>query len=107
VQIAIQLVYRFRRVSTPLEQFVQLDFVGLDCNGFVGNYYQKVIRGENWKTADVNKDPGPTTWMSGLHKLGKDMRDLKDLTPDGTYILSWCYDNGVIIDPEGGGTATS
>lgn len=102
VQIAIQLVYRFRRVTTPVEQFVQRDFVGLDCNGFVGNYYRKVIQGESWRVADVDRDPGPTTWMSGLHQLGTEMRELKDLTPDGTYILTWCYDNGVIIDPEGG-----
>jgi hypothetical protein len=102
VQIAIQLVYRFRKVSTPVEQFVRSDFVGLDCNGFVGGYYQKVVKGEDWKTADVNKDPGPTTLMDDLLKLGDEVYDPKDLTRDGTYILVWCDAAGNIKNPQKG-----
>jgi hypothetical protein len=102
VQIAIQLVYRFRRVTTPLEQFVKADFVGLDCNGFVGNYYQKVVLGQDWKTADVNQDPGPTTLMDDLLALGKEVLDPKDLQADGTHILVWCDDHGNIKNPQKG-----
>jgi hypothetical protein len=37
-QLAIQLVYRFHKAVFTPEQFVEKDFIGLDCNGFVGNY---------------------------------------------------------------------
>lgn len=100
VQIAIQLVYRYRKVSTPIEKFVELDFVGLDCNGFVGNYYQKIVQGQDWKTADVNKDPGPTTLMDDLLALGKEVMDAGDLESDGTYIFVWCDGNGNIKNPQ-------
>lgn len=102
VQIAIQLVYRFRKVSTTVEQFVDRDFVGLDCNGFVGNYYQKVVQEQSWQTADVNKDPGPTTLMDDLLALGEEVMDLKDLRADGTYILVWCDPYGNIKNPQKG-----
>lgn len=102
VQIAIQLVYRFRKVTTPVEQFVKLDFVGLDCNGFVGNYYQKVVQEQDWKTADVNKDPGPTTLMDDLLALGDEVMDAQDLQADSTYILVWCDNDGNIKNPQRG-----
>jgi hypothetical protein len=103
VQIAMQLVYRFRRVATTIEQFADRDFVGLDCNGFVGGYFQKVVQGQDWKTANPNKDPGPTSYMSQLHTLGTEVADFKDLDPAGTYIFTWCRGDGTIIDPVGGG----
>jgi len=102
MQLAIQLVYRFRKVATPVEQFVGLDFVGLDCNGFVGNYYQKVVQGLDWKTADVNKDPGPTTLMDDLLALGTEVMDPDELEADGTYILVWCDNEGNIKNPQKG-----
>ncbi len=99
VQIAIQLVYRFRKVTMPPDHFVSLDFVGLDCNGFVGNYYRRVVMGQDWKDLDVNKDPGPTTLMDDLLALGKEVLDPKDLRDDGTYILVWCNEQGAIYNP--------
>ena len=101
-QIAIQLVYRFRKVAMPLNQFVSVDFVGLDCNGFVGNYYRRVVMGQDWKNLDVNKDPGPTTLMDDLLALGTEVVDPKDLRDDGTYVLVWCDDQGNIKNPQKG-----
>ncbi len=99
-QIAIQLVYRFRKVAMTPDQFVSLDFVGLDCNGFVGNYYRRVVMGQDWKNLDVNKDPGPTTLMDDLLALGTEVVDPKALRDDGTYILVWCDDKGNIYNPK-------
>jgi hypothetical protein len=56
VQLAIQLVYRFRKVSTPIEQFVKVDFVGLDCNGFVGNFLWHEWRPNGWTNPGLNPD---------------------------------------------------
>jgi hypothetical protein len=116
MQIAIQLVYRFRNVTTPLEQFVGTKdcvwpkcsgFVGLDCNGFVGNYYRRVVMGQDWKGLDVNVDPGPTTLMDGLLALGTEVVDPKDLRDDGTYIMVWCDDQGNIHNPKKGEPSSS
>ena len=96
------MVYRFRKVSTPVEEFVAKDFLGLDCNGFVGNYYQRVIQGWDWKTANVNKDPGPTTLMDDLLALGVEVMDPKDLEFDSTYIFVWCDGEGNIKNPHKG-----
>jgi hypothetical protein len=116
VQIAIQLVYRFRNVTTPLEQFVGTkdcvwpkctSFVGLDCNGFVGNYYRRIVMGQDWKNLDVNVDPGPTTLMDDLLALGTEVVDPKDLREDGTYIMVWCDDQGNIYNPKKGEPSSS
>lgn len=45
LQVAIQLLCRSRKVTTPPANFAQRDFVGFDCNGFVGGYFQKIVRG--------------------------------------------------------------
>jgi hypothetical protein len=104
VQIAIQLVYRFHGATFTPEQFVQ-KFVGLDCNGFVGNYIQRVVQGVDWNKQDNDKDPGPTTYISGLLEAqGKDnqITDLKDMCADDIYILGMCEPNGKVIDPQKG-----
>jgi hypothetical protein len=101
-QIAIQLIYHFRKVSTSLQQFVARDFIGLDCNGFVGGYFQRCVQGWNWQKQPVSKDPGPTTLISGLvdgQGRANQMPDLRSLSGADTYIFGWCYDNGQIRDP--------
>jgi hypothetical protein len=103
-QIAVQLTYRFHKAVFTPEEFVQ-KFIGLDCNGFVGNYIQRVVQGMEWQTQNNDKDVGPTTFMSQLIRdQGKDnqITDLEDLCPDDTYILVMCEPNGLPIDPTAG-----
>ena len=102
-QIAIQLTYRYRRVTTPLPDFLKADFIGLDCNGFVGNYIQRVVNGwgQSWTSFDNDKDPGPTTVMSGIVSTccDKPITSTKELRPDEIYIFVLCEDDGMVIDP--------
>lgn len=99
-QIAIQLVYRFRPVSTTLEQFVARNFIGLDCNGFIGNYVQRVVQEQDWLSANNNQDPGPTTLIGDLlHGLGDMVSSIQDIESEGTYLLGWCRADGSIRDP--------
>jgi hypothetical protein len=58
-QIAIQLIYRYHKAVFTPDEFVAKDFIGLDCNGFVGNYIQRVVQNQDWSDADNDKDPGP------------------------------------------------
>jgi hypothetical protein len=99
-QIAIQLVYRFRPVSTSLEQFVAGDFIGLDCNGFVGQYIQRVLKKLDWREADVNHDPGPTTLIGDLLRTcGNPVNALDQVDRESTYLFALCNDAGEILDP--------
>jgi hypothetical protein len=102
-QIAIQLTYRYRRVTTPLPDFLKADFIGLDCNGFVGNYIQRVVYGwgQSWTFFNNDKDPGPTTVMSGIVQTccDKQITSTTQLNPQEIYIFVLCEADGMIIDP--------
>ena len=101
-QVAIQLVYWYRKCVFPPEKFVEMDFIGLDCNGFVGNYFQRVAQNISWLEADNNKDPGPTTLIGDLlARQGKNnqIMDLNELRADETYLFGFCAPDGAIHDP--------
>ncbi len=101
-QLAIQLVYRYHKAVFTPEQFVEKDFIGLDCNGFVGNYIQRVVQNIPWLEANNDKDPGPTTLIGDLlASQGKDnqLLGLDDLRAQETYIFGFCAPNGTIFDP--------
>lgn len=100
-QIAIQLLYRYRRVTTPVEQFGSLDFIGLDCNGFVGGYMQRVVEGKAWNRADINANPSPDSQISGLiHAKGltTPIRSPDELRAEDTYLFGMCKPDGTVID---------
>jgi hypothetical protein len=102
-QIATQLVYRYHKAFHTPEAFHKIGFIGLDCNGFVGNYIRRAIKDEWWSLAPRNDwDPGPTTLINGLFDLqGKNsyIKDMEELRPEDTYILGYCGQDGSIYDP--------
>jgi len=65
-QLAIQLVYRYHKATFAPADFVEKDFLGLDCNGFVGNYIQRVVQNTPWLEAQNENDPRPTTLIGDL-----------------------------------------
>jgi hypothetical protein len=103
-QVALQTVYRFHKAKSSIRSFLQQDFIGLDCNGFVGNYIQRVLGGTDtyWRTADNNKDPGPTTLINDL--LGgqgatNQIKDMKSMEPSDIHLFGFCDVSGNIYDP--------
>jgi hypothetical protein len=102
-QIATQLVYRYHKVKNTPEEFNQKDFIGLDCNGFVGNYIRRAIKNEWWWASPRNDwDPGPTTLINGLFEFQGQQNyitDMEELKSEDTYILGYCADDGSILDP--------
>src|SRR5262249_52388753 len=74
VQATIQLLYRFRQNKSTVEQFAggvgpqkEYNFIGLDCNGFVGNYLQRVAwKKYEWWNQNNEHDPGPDTTIKDL-----------------------------------------
>jgi hypothetical protein len=105
-QITIQIMYRFHKAHTALNAFLAADFIGLDCNGFAGNYYQRVMQGTDWKDQNNLKDPGPTTFIEGLFKLGgrkAEIKKLDDIDSSKIYVFAECDPKtAVIADPVSG-----
>jgi hypothetical protein len=106
VQLAIQLLYRFHKTSDAFKDvnaFVQKPFLGLACNGFVGNYIQNGQRNGNpwWKASNL-EHPGPNTYIEGLLRLqaNKILSSMDEIKPSGReiYILAFCTPMGQVID---------
>lgn len=92
-QITIQILYRFHKAHNALNAFLAADFIGLDCNGFAGNYYQRAMKGEDWKNQNNSKDPGPTTFIEGLLRLGghkAEIKKLDDIDSSRIYVFAEC-----------------
>jgi hypothetical protein len=110
VQIMLQLRYRFQKVTLALNDFTKAAFIGLDCNGFVGNYVQRAVKGAHWYRRSAS-DPGPSTCLSSLMKLGTRIKSMDDLnSPSDTFLLAMTDASGNIIDhikstSAGGGTS--
>jgi hypothetical protein len=112
-QIAIQLVYRYHKTHMPPEVFVeQPGFIGLDCNGFVGSYIQRVVRHQTWRQAKTKawSFGGASTYIKTLFDGtvnspgGREMTDLEGLKSEDTYVLALCDEHdGTIRDPDGHG----
>lgn len=100
VQITLQLRYRFQQSKFGLNDFTKAAFIGLDCNGFVGNYVQRVFYGADWQRRK-NTDPGPSSMIQTLMKYGTPMKSMEDLTvcPTDIFMLAIAdKDTGKIID---------
>jgi len=102
-QLAIQLTYRYHKAVFTPEQFVEKDFIGLDCNGFVGNYIQRVVQNNPWLKAQNDKDPGPTTLIGDLlarQGRANQITDVNHLAREEIYLFGWCAPDGFIFDPK-------
>ncbi|HEY3739272.1 MAG TPA: hypothetical protein VGL53_05485 [Bryobacteraceae bacterium] len=114
VQATIQLLYRFRTNKATVEQFAggagpakDNNFIGLDCNGFVGNYLQRVAWNKyNWWNQNNEHDPGPDTTIRDLFldntnpvytldEFGRGSRSI--------YLFAFCADDGSKIYDHGDG----
>jgi hypothetical protein len=109
VQATIQLLYRFRQNKATVEQFAgggakkdEYNFIGLDCNGFVGNYLQRV----SWKKYDwLNQNnlhhPGPDSLIKDLFlDSTRPVYSLEDFKTRGSaiYLFVFCAPDGTIYD---------
>jgi hypothetical protein len=99
-QITLQLAQRFGLLAGGTMQTYCDRYLGLDCNGFAGNYLVHGFREGDWQTAE----PAGTDYLA--HKtIGVIMRangaaidDLDDLVPASSYMLGLVGRSGKIIE---------
>lgn len=117
VQATIQLLYRYRSNKSTVEQFAggvgtqkEYNFIGLDCNGFVGNYLQRAYwKKYGWLDQNNLKDPGPDTTIKDLFLDNTTpVYNIADLGGSPSmYLFAFCSDDGKIYDhgdgPNGAG----
>lgn len=98
VQLLLQDRYRYQKTKIELQQFVKLQFIGLDCNGFVGGYLERRNAPMAWRRTKASKTSMPIRDL-----LGPDHNFLKswdDLRPPGVdaLLLGLCSKDGTVLD---------
>lgn len=101
-QLTLQLRYRFQHAKLGLDDFTKLAFIGLDCNGFVGNYIQRAHQGNHWLRRS-SSDPGPSTSIPELMKCGTPVKTFDDLSrnPADIYLLARTDASGQVFNRSG------
>lgn len=118
VQVVLQLAVRFGALTPEqLQPYCDNGNIGLDCNGFVGNYIHHIRRGFEWwdtssKGGEINASSYIQTFASSK-ALGS-VSALDELARDSSaiYILMMCTEDGTlrdhqkVVDPKTGNVTT-
>jgi hypothetical protein len=88
-QIVLQLAVLLRkRTKADLQRYCD-DYLGLDCNGFVGNFLFRVRGGSSWRADPGAGGAGPSDTITQImdHAGGVKVRTEEDLVPNRSYVL--------------------
>jgi hypothetical protein len=99
VQLMLQLQYRFRTgLKFGMQEFTKMAFIGLDCNGFVGNYIYRVRDWREWLRHYPPPDPGPSSTIPRLMDETTYIRSQQEMIddPGAVYIMGMCDERGVV-----------
>ena len=87
-QIAAQLAVLTKRTSKEHLAHYCDKYMGLDCNGFVGNYLFHVRNGNPWWIlARDRKDLGPSSSMDQFVAAGHPVKDLGAINPANLHLF--------------------
>jgi hypothetical protein len=76
--------------------------LGLDCNGFVGNYLWHVNGRHDWSSLGIrNQDEGPDFTIDAYFHRRKSIHRWKDLNPARSYIMGLVDEKTGLIIPGG------
>jgi hypothetical protein len=100
-QIAAQLAVLMKRTSKEqLPRYCE-KYLGLDCNGFVGNYLFHVRNGNSWQLiAKDKKDLGPSSSMDEFAAAGHPVKSLSAINPANFHLFIE-VDNALRVIPGG------
>jgi hypothetical protein len=100
-QVALQLWHRYQSKQLDINSLIATAGIGLDCNGFVGGYIDRLKSPSNW----LRRSPTHTSDMiNGL--LGRNYFNSWDMIqPPGAQCLLFgeCDANGNVADHTAGG----
>ena len=88
-QIVLQLAVLLRnKTKADLQQYCN-DFLGLDCNGFVGNFLFRVRKGNGWRVDAPDGAAGPSDTITQImdHSGGAPVHTTEELVSNRTYVL--------------------
>jgi hypothetical protein len=87
-QLVLQLVDHWNLAPDGLQRYAD-DALGLDCNGFVGNYLWHARLGKPWTEMGLNKHDGPDQTIDDYfdHRSQKLVSKWEDINSANIYIL--------------------
>ena len=100
VQVALQLAVRYGLTSEAnLQQYADDSRIGLDCNGFVGNYLRQLNDGSlKWYGMSSDTTSSSSRIRDLLQKSGRQVKKLDELTPDGIYLMGMVDASGEVVN---------
>jgi hypothetical protein len=105
-QIVLQLVAHWGLAPKGLQAYAD-SALGLDCNGFVGNYLWHGKNSVGWSYLAVGKhEVGPDASIDGFFDKRKAVRKLEEMDTSKSYILGKVGPTGLVI-PGGKSVATA
>lgn len=97
-QIVLQLADYWKLAPGGLQRYAD-EAMGLDCNGFVGNYLWHVKKGVDWQGLGITKgDLGPDAWISSYFRGRKLISTWAEIDPAKSYLFALVDDSGSIIN---------
>lgn len=100
-QIVLQLADHWNLAPRGLQAYAD-DALGLDCNGFVGNYLWHVVDERPWSSMGEKDRDGPDTGISGYFDKRHKIRRWDQIKPGRCYILGRTDAVGNVIDKVAG-----
>lgn len=109
VQVVLQLAVRYG-VFPPdkVQIYCSNGNIGLDCNGFVGNYLRHVVQGLPWDTDARTKEEKKTEFdantliksIMGFSGRTTPIASLDEIAqfPSAVYLIGMAHENGVLND---------
>lgn len=94
-QVALQLADRYGLAPNGLQAYAD-SAIGLDCNGFVGNYIWHGKTRHMWTNRGVNEPLGPDSLISNFFN-GSYVKQWEDINPSNTYLFGMVDKTGQII----------
>jgi hypothetical protein len=88
-QIVLQLAAHWGLTPHGLQTFADQS-LGLDCNGFVGNYLWHARRGKEWTDLGIgDKDLGPDASLKSYVQPSRVVTRWDAINPSETYVMAW------------------
>ncbi|HEY1376905.1 MAG TPA: hypothetical protein VGF55_08925, partial [Gemmataceae bacterium] len=99
--ITLQLADRFGLLKGLDLQGYCDKYLGLDCNGFVGNYLVHGLRGGDWDAEPPGTDYLANKLIPNIVRQDKPVNTVEELVPANMYTFAMVNDSGVVV-PGGG-----